>query len=121
MILRNNTGRLEEELHSVVAVFRHADRSPKQKMKFVVEHPALLELFEIFKENNSENEEGKPPQELKLKKPNELMTVLKIVKNILFEKGIKGDELTFTSDNFDIKLFQIKLILEKLEFRRTNS
>ena len=48
MILRNNTGRLEEELHSVVAVFRHADRSPKQKMKFVVEHPALLELFEIF-------------------------------------------------------------------------
>ena len=113
MILRNNTGRLEEELHSVVAVFRHADRSPKQKMKFVVEHPALLELFEIFKESNSENEQGKPPQELKLKKPNELMTVLKIVKNILFEKGIKGDELTLTSDNFDIKLFQIKLILEK--------
>ena len=113
MILRNNTRKLEEELHSVVAVFRHADRSPKQKMKFVVDHPALLELFEIFKENNPENENGKPPQELKLKKPNELMTVLKIVKDILFQKGIKGDELTFKSDNFDIKLFQIKLILEK--------
>ena len=113
MILRNNTGRLEEELHSVVAVFRHADRSPKQKMKLVVEHPALLKLFEIFKENNNnENEKDKIPQELKLKKPNELMTVLKIVKDILFEKGIKGDEL-IKSDNFDIKLFQIKLILEK--------
>ncbi len=113
MILRNNRGRLEEELHSVVAVFRHADRSPKQKMKLVVEHPALLKLFEIFQENNYyENEKDKIPLELKLKKPNELMTVLKIVKDILFEKGIKGDELT-KSDNFDIKLFQIKLILEK--------
>ena len=115
MILRNKTGKIEEELHSVVAVFRHADRSPKQKMKFVVEHPALLELFEIFKENNNNEIENKDkgPQELKLKKPNELMTVLKIVKDILYEKGIKGDELTLKSDNFDIKLFQIKLILEK--------
>ena len=113
MILRNMSGKMEEELHSVVAVFRHADRSPKQKMKFVVEHPALLELFEIFKENLVENEEDKVPQELKLKKPNELMTVLKIVKEILCKKGIQGDELSLKSDNFDIKLFQIKLILEK--------
>ena len=113
MILRNKSGKMEEELHSVVAVFRHADRSPKQKMKLVVEHPALLKLFEIFQENNYyENPKDKIPLELKLKKPNELMTVLKIVKDILFEKGIKGDEL-IESDNFEIKLFQIKLILEK--------
>ena len=113
MILRNSRGRLEEELRSVVAVFRHADRSPKQKLKFVVEHPALLELFEIFKENNCENEKEKVPQELKLKKPNELLKVLNIVNEILCEKGIKGDEFTFKSDNLDIKLFQIKMILEK--------
>ena len=116
MILRNKSEKIEEELHSVVAVFRHADRSPKQKLKLVVEHPALLELFEIFKENIINDDKGKDkiePQELKLKKPNELMTVLNIVKDILYEKGIKGDELTLKSDNFDIKIFQIKLILEK--------
>ena len=41
------------------------------------------------------------------------MTVLKIVKSILEKKGINGDELPFKLDNFEIKLFQIKLILER--------
>ena len=80
-----------------------------------MDHPALLDLFDIFndKDKVKNNGELEKPKELKLKKPKELMTVLKIVKEILDEKGIKGDEIQLKLDNFEIKLFQIKLILEK--------
>ena len=112
MILDNKKGQMTDELRSVVAVFRHADRSPKQKLKVLIHNPRLLKLFDIFKKKD-ELEEGEKPKELKLKKPKELMTVLKIVKEMLEEKGITGDDIPFKLDNFEIKLFQIKLILER--------
>jgi hypothetical protein len=51
------------ELRSVVAVFRHGDRTPKQKMKMTTKDPCFLKFFE-----------GKPnlKKEVKLKTPREL-------------------------------------------------
>jgi inositol-hexakisphosphate/diphosphoinositol-pentakisphosphate 1-kinase len=51
------------ELRSVVAVFRHGDRTPKQKMKMRTTEPCFLKFFE-----------GKPnvKKEVKLKTPREL-------------------------------------------------
>ena len=105
-----------EELRSIVAVFRHADRSPKQKMKLVVEDENFLSLFEEFaiKKMKGKNKEINIT-EIKLKKPKELLRVLEIVNNIL-EKN-KDKKKVIGADNFYTKIFQIKMVLErKLNF-----
>ena len=106
-----------EELRSIVAVFRHADRSPKQKMKLVVEDKCFLSLFEEFvnkKKKDNKNKEKKI-NEIKLKKPKELLRVLEIVNNILEKNKEKKDIIG--NDNFYTKIFQIKMVLErKLNF-----
>lgn len=48
------------ELRSVVAVFRHGDRTPKQKMKMKTNNPDILKFFD---------EADDPKNEIKLKLP----------------------------------------------------
>lgn len=103
-----------EELRSIVAVFRHADRSPKQKMKLVVENKLFLSLFDEFgndKIKKKEKEKNNKINEIKLKKPKELLRVLEIVNKIL-EENIEKKEI-LGSDNFFTKIFQIKMVLER--------
>jgi inositol hexakisphosphate/diphosphoinositol-pentakisphosphate kinase len=81
-------------------------------MKLVVEDENFLLLFEEFA-NRKMKEKKKQIKinEVKLKKPKELLRVLEIVNNIL--ENNKEKKKTLGSDNFYTKIFQIKMVLER--------
>ena len=113
MVLKKN--KIGEELRSIVAVFRHADRSPKQKLKFLVKEPEIMKLFDIFYNEKiitiKDNKET--ANDLKLKKPHELLTIFNIVDSMLNQNDLEAEKYNFDEDSLYMKLFQIKLILEK--------
>ncbi|KAK2149564.1 hypothetical protein LSH36_446g00009 [Paralvinella palmiformis] len=89
------------ELRCVIAVIRHGDRTPKQKMKMEVRHKKFFELFEKYN--------GYKSGQLKLKRPKQLQEVLDIARALLMEKHNKR------SDEFEekrSKLKQLKAVLE---------
>uniref|UniRef100_A0A8C5D5L1 Inositol hexakisphosphate and diphosphoinositol-pentakisphosphate kinase n=1 Tax=Gouania willdenowi TaxID=441366 RepID=A0A8C5D5L1_GOUWI len=71
------------ELRCVIAIIRHGDRTPKQKMKMEVRHPLFFELFEKYG--------GYKTGKLKLKKPKQLQEVLDIARLLLLELGQHND------------------------------
>ncbi|XP_061414640.1 inositol hexakisphosphate and diphosphoinositol-pentakisphosphate kinase 2-like isoform X10 [Lethenteron reissneri] len=89
------------ELRCVIAVIRHGDRTPKQKMKMEVRHPRFFELFDKY--------EGHRTGKLKLKKPKQLQEVLDIARLLLSELDQKND--TEIEEN-KAKLEQLKTVLE---------
>ncbi|KAF5906565.1 inositol hexakisphosphate and diphosphoinositol-pentakisphosphate kinase 1 isoform X1, partial [Clarias magur] len=89
------------ELRCVIAVIRHGDRTPKQKMKMEVRNPMFFELFEKYG--------GYKTGKLKLKKPKQLQEVLDISRLLLADLGQHSDcEIEEKSS----KLEQLKTVLE---------
>uniref|UniRef100_A0A7M5VCP5 Inositol hexakisphosphate and diphosphoinositol-pentakisphosphate kinase n=1 Tax=Clytia hemisphaerica TaxID=252671 RepID=A0A7M5VCP5_9CNID len=89
------------ELRCVIAIVRHGDRTPKQKMKMVVTHQLFLELFKKYKGH----EEGR----LKIKKPIQLQEILDITRTLLESTDDDKDEPIHENKN---KLAQMKSVLE---------
>ena len=67
----------DEELRCVLAVVRHGDRTPKQKMKMKVTQPALLALLHKYLDSKG--------KQAKLKSPNELQELLDVTRQLLEE------------------------------------
>lgn len=89
------------ELRCVVAVIRHGDRTPKQKMKMEVKHPKFFEIFEKYG--------GFKDGHIKLKKPKQLQEVLDIARSLLSEFKQKQDP---EIEEKKSKLEQLKAVLE---------
>ncbi|KAJ7311395.1 hypothetical protein JRQ81_007019 [Phrynocephalus forsythii] len=90
------------ELRCVIAVIRHGDRTPKQKMKMEVKHPRFFELFEKY--------EGYKTGKLKLKKPEQLQEVLDIARLLVLEQGAPPSDSE--GEEQKSKLDQLKTVLE---------
>ena len=89
------------ELRCAIAVIRHGDRTPKQKMKMEVKHPKFFELFKRLG--------GYKDGHVKIKKPQELQEVLDIARFLLTEMDKDtGPEV----DEDKAKLEQLKSVLE---------
>uniref|UniRef100_A0A803SMZ2 Inositol hexakisphosphate and diphosphoinositol-pentakisphosphate kinase n=1 Tax=Anolis carolinensis TaxID=28377 RepID=A0A803SMZ2_ANOCA len=91
------------ELRCVIAVIRHGDRTPKQKMKMEVKHPRFFALFEKY--------EGYKTGKLKLKKPEQLQEVLDIARLLVLEEGAPACSPE-GEDQQKSKLEQLKTVLE---------
>ncbi|CAF3721714.1 unnamed protein product [Adineta steineri] len=92
------------ELRCLIAVIRHGDRTPKQKMKMVVLHPLFFQLFEKYN--------GPKNGHLKLKHPGQLQEVLDIARTLL--KELDDNRLTKFPNSPETKgkLLQLKQVLE---------
>ena len=69
----------KEILRTIIAVFLHADRSLKEKMKLIIENEEFLSLFDEFGKKSNKN----MIKEIKIQKPNELKRILQIANNVL--------------------------------------
>ncbi|KAL6421327.1 hypothetical protein ACFW04_011894 [Cataglyphis niger] len=90
------------ELRCVVAVIRHGDRTPKQKMKVEVRHPKFFEIFAKY--------DGYKHGHVKLKRPKQLQEILDTARSLLSEiqHRAAGPEL----EEKQGKLEQLKSVLE---------
>ena len=90
------------ELRCVVAVIRHGDRTPKQKMKMEVSHPQFFNIFRKYK--------GFVSGKIKLKKPRQLQEVLD-VSRMLLEELENGSQTEIIQEK-RTKLEQLRTVLE---------
>ncbi|XP_063706577.1 inositol hexakisphosphate and diphosphoinositol-pentakisphosphate kinase isoform X3 [Culicoides brevitarsis] len=90
------------ELRCVVAVIRHGDRTPKQKMKLEVRHQRFFDIFEKY--------DGYKQGAIKLKKPKQLQEILDITRSLLVE--IQTKQADPEIEEKQGKLEQLKSVLE---------
>ncbi|KAL6729020.1 hypothetical protein Aduo_000113 [Ancylostoma duodenale] len=81
------------ELRCVLAVIRHGDRTPKQKMKVVVHDERFFALFKKY--------DGFKKNEIKMKRPNQLMEVLELARQILAEHITMRNTLLASMEDYE--------------------
>eukprot|EP01041_Mallomonas_annulata_P000219 gene219-400_t len=96
-----------EELRCVIAVFRHGDRTPKQKMKVAVEDVHFIEYYNTYSPN--------PKKELRVKAKSALIHFLETTRQV-----VSDIEPTAKGSNLYRRLRQITEVLGRYEISGIN-
>lgn len=101
----------QEELLCVIAVIRHGDRTPKQKIKIKVSEKQYLDYFHSYAKNAN--------KDLKVKSKTALVNFLQITRNIIGSMEIHNSPSKAVLD-LHRKLNQVKDVLERWEISGIN-
>ena len=94
-----------EEMVALIAMIRHGDRTPKQKLKFKIRNMSLLDMFEKLGLRASSS------SQLKLKKPKNLEHLLDVVTTMLGDaEAAKDTDLDFDKRKDGLTLDRLRQI-----------
>ena len=88
-------GEAAEELRCVLAVIRHGDRTPKQKMKMKITFPSFLALFEKHQDPKG--------RQAKLKTPLQLQELLEVTTRTIESEGAALVDNQTSLDSKDVE------------------
>ncbi|KAG1672844.1 hypothetical protein FOA52_004648 [Chlamydomonas sp. UWO 241] len=104
----------EEELRCVLAVIRHGDRTPKQKMKMKVSQPTYLALFDRYKDSKGIQAKLKTPQQLQ-----ELLDSTRALQQQLSAEGGGDGAGGGNGDDAEVAADDLRELKERLQIVRT--
>lgn len=103
---KNATGTHQEELRCVIAVIRHGDRTPKQKLKINMSEPLLLEYFHKHSSNCR--------KDLKIKAKKPMTEFLECVLAMICQKEAESVSDSVTPETRDV-LYKLRYMRDVLE------
>ena len=103
----------QEELRCVIAVVRHADRTPKEKLKLNTSEPIILKYF------RDHSDEPNSTKDLKIKKKSPMKDFLAAVRDIIAQYE-EIENLDKKGEKVKLKFMHMRDVLERWKFSGLN-